>query len=214
MRRANAEAALKRPFQNTRWNTTSAARTCDHPDCSAEGTYRAPRARDRLDEYFWFCLDHVREYNRAWNFFEGMTEEQIEAVRRWDTTWNRPSWPFASVGAGPNTFRDDFGFFHEEQREERQQRRQWENHRQWRENGGGARGRGRKADLSGETEEEAALAELDLTPPVSFDAIKARYKELVKTLHPDVNGGDASNEDRLKTVNQAYATLRAAYARY
>jgi len=212
MRRANAEA-LYRPFRNTRGESAGARRTCDHPACTAEGLYRAPVDRDRLDEYYWFCLEHVREYNRAWNFFEGLSADQIEAIRRWDTTWNRPSWPFASVGhaAGPNAFRDDFGFFHDEQTQERQQRRQWENHRQQRENGHGHR---RKANLDGDSAEEQALAELDLTPPVSFDAIKRRYKELVKTLHPDVNGGDASNEDRLKTVNQAYATLRAAYARY
>lgn len=218
MRRANAEA-LQRPFRNPRRSSEPAARICDHPGCEEAGEHRAPRDRDRLNEYYWFCLQHVREYNRAWNYFAGLSEEEIEAIRQRDTTWNRPSWPFGSMGqkASPEAFRDDFGFFDEEKAEAARERMKWERARrrkagrEQRANGNGGGGNGR---LSGETPEEQALAELDLTPPVSFQAIKVRYKELVKALHPDVNGGDRSQEDRLKTVNQAYATLRAAYARY
>jgi curved DNA-binding protein CbpA len=212
MRRANAEA-LHRPFRNTRRDAEREVRTCDHPDCAAEGSYRAPRDPNNLTDYYWFCLDHVRQYNRAWNYFEGLSEDEIERIRRRDTTWNRPSWPFGSVGQrpGPGAFRDDFGFFDEEQADAARERMKWERARQQRDAHERRRNRHK---APGDTPEEQALAELELTPPVSFAAIKARYKELVKRLHPDVNGGDRSQEDRLKTVNQAYATLRAAYARY
>ena len=71
-------------------------RFCDCPGCPEAGRYRAPRARDRLDEYYWFCLDHVREYNSAWDYFEGMGEDEIEAIRRRDTVWQRPSWPLGT----------------------------------------------------------------------------------------------------------------------
>ena len=57
-------------------------RECDHPDCRALAEYRAPKSRDRLDEYYWFCLEHVREYNKSWNFCDGMNEEQIESEIR------------------------------------------------------------------------------------------------------------------------------------
>lgn len=200
--------ALSRPFQRTYERTRPQTRACDHPGCQEEGSYRAPRAPDRLNEYYWFCLQHVREYNRAWDYFAGKSEAEIEAERRRDSTWGRPSWKFGSIGggpyrAGPHGFRDDFGFFSEEQEDAEKAQRNWREERQTGNGGRNAEG----------TAEERALAELDLEQPVTFEAIKTRYKELVKRLHPDVNGGDTSLEDKLKDVNQAYATLRAAYAR-
>jgi hypothetical protein len=59
-------------------------RACDMPGCAAAGDYRAPRSREQLDEFHWFCLDHVREYNRAWNYCSGMSEKQIEREIRLD----------------------------------------------------------------------------------------------------------------------------------
>jgi hypothetical protein len=73
-------------------------RHCQHPGCLELGAYRAPVARDRLNEYYWFCLEHVRAYNLAWDYFAGMSEAEIEHQRRWDTVW-QPSAP----GAGPVT---------------------------------------------------------------------------------------------------------------
>ena len=54
-------------------------RRCDVPGCTSAGEFRAPKGRNQLNEYFWFCLDHVREYNRAWNYYAGMSEDEIEA---------------------------------------------------------------------------------------------------------------------------------------
>ena len=198
--------AVNRPFQDQHPGARAQVRLCDHPACSARGEYRAPRGRDRLDDYYWFCLDHVRAYNRAWDYFAGMNAAEIEAERRRDITWQRPTWPFGGFTPGPDRtanarFRDDFGIFDEDEAEPEGRRRQWQ------------QGESAHRRAAGDSEEERALAELDLDPPVSFAAIKHRYKELVKRLHPDVNGGDNSQEDRLKTVNRAYATLRAAYAR-
>src|SRR5437879_9246543 len=68
-------------------------RVCDAPGGLLCGEYRAPRARDRLTEYRWFCLEHVREYNRKWDYFAGLGAEQIEAHIRADTIWRRPVWP-------------------------------------------------------------------------------------------------------------------------
>jgi hypothetical protein len=61
-------------------------RVCDWPDCACPGEYRAPRSRTHLREFFHFCLDHVRAYNRAWDFFAGMTQPEIEAYLREDVT--------------------------------------------------------------------------------------------------------------------------------
>src|ERR1700733_7099351 len=68
-------------------------RTCEAPGCSQHGEFRAPYARDRLDEYRWFCLEHVREYNKKWDYFAGLDAEAIEQHIRADTTWRRPVWP-------------------------------------------------------------------------------------------------------------------------
>src|SRR5215472_12327685 len=93
-------------------------RPCDHPDCRAAATSRAPKSRDLLGEHYWFCQAHAGEYNRSWNFFAGMTEAEMAARIAEDlSTGGRPTW---SVKAGPNDreaaakrgfFRDAFGLF-------------------------------------------------------------------------------------------------------
>ena len=214
----SAEEALVRPFR--RWQHGPQVRACDHPGCREEGLHRAPRSRERLREYFYFCLEHVRAYNRAWDYFAGMDEDEIEAERRRDACWQRPSWPLGSIGhddRGGYRYRDDFGIF-----ENGFEARRRDGNGRHRRGGDGhgtgeahrdGRGYGWRRGPRPETPAEKALAELDLVGPVTFEAVKARYKELAKRLHPDANGGDRSTEDRLKIVNQAYATLRAAYAR-
>lgn len=177
---------------------------CDHPLCAEPGLYRAPKTRQRLNDYYWFCLDHIRDYNRMWNYYEGMEAAEIEAHVRADTVWQRPTWPLggwrsakfdratASAQAGFQAeFHEGFGFFEEDRtaREERRNRR-------------------REARTTPRTAEERALALLDLAPPVTLKQVKVRYKDLVKRLHPDANGGDKSAEERLKLVNQAYSTLK------
>ena len=81
-------------------------RTCDWPGCTEDGEHRAPKARDRLREYHWFCMDHVRVYNKRWNYYQGMSELEIEDDKRHDTVWNRPSWPLGDseeAHMGPKT---------------------------------------------------------------------------------------------------------------
>ncbi|MGB1547344.1 MAG: J domain-containing protein [Alphaproteobacteria bacterium] len=164
-----------------------ALRGCDHEGCRAEGIYRAPRSREQLEDYYWFCLEHVREYNRSWNYFTGMTEREVERLVRSDTVWHRPSWPLGSRLAYRFTktgrVHDHFGFFKTEKKS------------------------GKTERPALETEEEKAFRVLDLTPPTTVEKIKARYKLLVKRHHPDTHGGDKAKEDRLKEIILAYHTL-------
>src|SRR3954447_8494452 len=84
-------------------------RPCDHPGCEAGGDFRAPRSRLELDRYYWFCLEHVRAYNVAWNYYAGMSQSEIEAEIRRDTVWQRPSWKLGERhGPGPR-ISDPFG---------------------------------------------------------------------------------------------------------
>lgn len=163
-------------------------RGCDHPGCTCAGEYRAPRSRT-LTDYYWFCLDHVRSYNASWNYYAGMNETEIEAELRKDMVGQRPSWRFGHrvawrFGNGVK----DFGLFDFEDEAPR------------------AKPRARPP-----TPQEAALETFDLTLPLTLAALKARYKELVKRHHPDAHGGDKAAEERLKIINQAYATLKASY---
>lgn len=163
-------------------------RFCAAEGCVEAGDYPAPRSRAALADRIWLCLEHVRAYNAAWDYYAGMSAAEIEAQLRADTTWRRPTWPMgARRGNVRVRVRDPLGILGEAGPPE----------------GGGARPAFRKP------EERRALAALDLAPTVSARTVKARYKELVKTLHPDANGGDAGAEERLKLVNRAYDTLKA-----
>jgi len=173
-------------------------RGCDHPDCGEPGEFRAPKARDRLDEYHWFCLDHVREYNKAWNYYAGMSQAEVEAETRKDTTWQRPTWPLGARAGGYRRFvrsttsiHDGFGFFDDGDDEQALRH-----------------AHARAAGFHPASDEARALATMNFEPPLNLTRLKARYKELVKLNHPDANGGDKLAEERLKEINEAYATLK------
>ena len=166
------------------------AQVCAAPNCDEPADYRAPCSRERLSDYIWLCLEHVRAYNKAWDYYAGMGEAEIEAHRRADITWRRPSWPFGTGRTGARfDARDPLDLFPGEQR--------------------AAYDVGDRLALI-DPAEKRALDVMNLTPPVTAELVKLRYKELVKQLHPDVNGGDKRAEDRLKLVNDAYRTLSAA----
>ena len=185
-------SAVNRPFIQPRPD----AKTCDWPGCAQEGEHRAPKSREHLTDYYWFCLDHVRDYNKAWNYYADRTPEEIEEMTRRDTIWQRPTW---KLGGGPYSqmkdgLADDFGLFDEDESAAQKKAEQ-------------ATGPdGRRIP----NEQREALRTLGLQ--VSFQEIKDRYKALVKTLHPDLNGGKKDAEEQLKVINSAYASLKSFFA--
>jgi hypothetical protein len=166
-------------------------RPCDAPGCTAAGEFRAPKSRTTLNEYLWFCLPHVREYNSAWDYYKGMGPSEIEANLRNDTAWQRPTWPLGRLGGSrrfdPEYLRDPLGMLYGTPLHAR-------------------RAEPKQPEVPAEL--RAALDVLGLEWPVEQPVLRARYKELAKRYHPDVNGGDRSAEDRLKDVNRAYSLLR------
>jgi DnaJ-domain-containing protein 1 len=142
--------------------------------------------RLREGQYFCFCLDHVREYNATYNYFNGMSDEAVMRFQKDALTGHRPTW---KMGVGPNEAdkgaRDPFY--------------------------------GRRASHPAQPAPKApkhgvvarkALHVLGLDEDAAAPEIKARYKDLVKRLHPDANSGDRSNEERLMEIINAYNTLR------
>src|SRR5262245_48015953 len=177
---------------------------CDWSGCRQPATHRAPKGRLREGEYWRFCLDHVREYNHSYNFFAGMSDEAVARYQKDAVTGHRPTWRMGVNGRNASggtssenpfdAFQDPFGVF--------------------RELGGGG-GRWREAGRSApegrpvRNAERKAFDVLGLETDASPADIKARFKMLVKRHHPDANGGDRSNEERLREIIQAYNYLKS-----
>lgn len=176
-------------------------RTCDHPECEEFGEFRAPRSRESLRDYYWFCLTHVREYNARWNFCEGMDTDDVEAEIKKANCWDRPTWPLGSAGQrryDEADIRDDFDF-----------NADFDANRKHHEKSSSSR---RNPRHSRTNEQMEALQIMGLSARASLTELKARYKELVKRLHPDLNGQNNQAEDQLKTINQAYSVLKKSLA--
>ena len=169
-------------------------RVCEHPDCEREADHRAPRAPDDLRSYRWFCLDHVRDYNRSWNFFAGWSRNAIERFQRDDMTGHRPTWPFCNGPGGRSRedLEEAFRVFA----------------REWLGGEEGQNGHRRPGEHALSEAKLEALALFDLTPPFDLDLLKRRYKTLVKRHHPDANGGSRESEELLKHINHAYNYLK------
>lgn len=170
----------------------TSTRNCEHPGCEEAGKYRAPRAPDVLDEYLWFCKDHVREYNQKWSFFDGTTEAELNAQRSKDRVWERKTKPmsdpeqraWARLGIedphqvlGQNATRNP---------------------------GKSANGHTRKLPPT----ERKAIEILEAKDHWTKPEIRKAYKALIKVLHPDMNGGDRSDEEKLQEVVWAWDQIK------
>jgi DnaJ-domain-containing protein 1 len=170
---------------------------CQHPGCSEAGEFRAPMGRLLEGRYFCFCLDHVRKYNATYNYFSGMSAEAMALFQREDLVGHRPTWSMG-VNRGTKNFREE-----------------WDAASRLGEMLGVFQTNFRT--YSCETTQKPrygvaalkALDQLGLDESVDMAAIKARYKDLVKRLHPDANSGDRSNEDKLREIIRAYNYLRS-----
>ena len=175
-------------------------RVCAEPGCDAPGEFRAPlrdgiTGRDGPRPFRWLCLDHVRAFNAGYNFFSGMSADEIHAAQRPYAGWERETRAFAGNGdPGPRwaDFADPLDAiaarFRREPAPERTDGR----------------------PLSGQDRE--SLKVLGLSPDADRSRLRKRYGELVRRFHPDRNGGDRSHEAQLQKVIAAYQQLRQAPA--
>jgi hypothetical protein len=172
---------------------------CDHPGCAAAGEFRAPPADGRRPgfdgpgDWRWLCLDHVREFNSDYNYFEGMNADEISAAQTPYGGWERETRAFGTAGGSPPPrwadFVDPLDAI-------------------------GARftfGPGARRRKDGRELSEADRKRLDLLG-LDLDAdrrdLRKRYAELVRRYHPDRNGGDRSHEKALQAVIEAYTALK------
>lgn len=177
---------------------------CEWDGCNEPGLYPAPKGRGLEGQYHRYCLDHVREYNKGYNYFSGLPDDEVIQHQKSDAVGHRPTW-FVGVNSssrnrtkrgrpGGYAYRfdtqDPFGLFGEHAP------------------GGHKPGAAPRRPLK--RLERKALRQLNLDDNATKVDIKTRFKELVKRLHPDHNKGDRSSEDKLREVIQAYNYLRQA----
>lgn len=172
------------------------APACQWDGCDKPGTHKAPVGRMKEGEYFHFCVNHVREYNKGFNYFSGLTDNEIARYQREAVTGHRPTWK-AGVNAAAKETTDPL-------------KARW----------GRSAPRGKTRDAStpftgsapvskkAKPLEAKALDTLGLDYKATKETVRIRYKELLKQHHPDTNGGDRSTEDRLQAVIQAYKLLK------
>jgi len=176
---------------NLSWEKKS-FKKCDSDKCLEKGEYRAPKSRILLNDYFHFCLNHIKEYNKSWNFYKGMTVDQIENSMRSDTIWDRPSWPlkgsYKNVFDGFNEYFDDLVKNDDDKVSENYFKNKF-------------------IDETLTLEENQAINNLGLKIPISLEKIKKNYKKLVKIFHPDVNGNNKKAEEKFKQINESYKLL-------
>jgi curved DNA-binding protein CbpA len=180
----------------------SRAPLCQWDGCREPGTHRAPVGRMKEGEYFRFCFDHVREYNKGFNYFSGLADSDIARFQKEALTGHRPTWKMGASGgtrSSPDfaekrsgragyyrSMRDPFNLFAD------------------------GPDRPRPRERQARPLEAKALETLGLDAKATGADIKARYKQLVKRHHPDANGGDRGSEDRFRDVLQAYRVLKQA----
>ena len=157
---------------------------CNYPNCELEGGYRAPKSYDNLNDYQWFCLDHIKEFNKKWDYHKQMGADEIETDIRFDTIWRRPTHSF---GSGKKFFDfningEDMGSFENPSK-----------------------------STSSSNKLHWSLSELELDINTDINLIKKKYKELVKLHHPDVKGDSKKNIDKFRNLVEAYNYLIERY---
>ncbi|MEZ0496357.1 J domain-containing protein [Sphingomonas sp. IW22] len=191
-----------RPNARFHGRVEAEGRLCAVPGCDEPGEFRAPGgARSGFDgpgEFRWMCLDHVRAFNAGYNYFAGMSADEINNAQRPYAGWERETRAFAANGADRPPrwadFSDPLDAIGARFRDRMAAQRE--------------RADGRP--LSGQDRD--ALRTLGLATDADRRALRQRYAALVRQLHPDHNGGDRSSETRLQAVVEAYQHLKKAAA--
>jgi len=178
---------------------------CSWPGCDQPGEFRAPGVRpsgfDGPGDYRWFCLDHIRAFNAGYDYFEGMSPEEIWEAQSPIAGWeheNRSFRPTAGVDSAPRwaDYADPLEAISRRARDARRDRASAMRPAQWPD--------GRPLSA----QDRAALAVLGLDAAAGRAAMRRRYSELVRQYHPDRNGGDRSHEADLQKVIEAYQLLK------
>ena len=161
---------------------------CEWDSCRETGKFKAPLEKDNSKNYKWLCEEHIKLFNKNWNYFDGMSQNEIEKFLRSDATWHRPTQKFGSSDnffniLWNNALSDKFNFFTEEKRFSE-----------------------KISKLSEKDKDAFRIMELEFN--ADWTTIQKKFKALVKKLHPDRNSGNKKFEEKLKKITMAYSHLK------
>ena len=162
---------------------------CEWNSCKKVGNFKAPIERDNSKNFKWLCEDHIKPFNNNWNYFEGMTQNEIENFLKSDLTWHRPTQKFGSSDnffniLWNNALSDKFKIFEEN----------------------GKNYKYKDKELC--EKDKDAFRIMDLEFSTDWATIQKKFKTLVKKFHPDKHSGNKQYEDKLKKITLAYSHLR------
>mgnify|MGYP006147561527 CR=1 FL=1 len=162
---------------------------CEWENCNVIGKFKAPLERDNSKRYKWLCEKHIKMFNSTWDYFEGMSQNEIEVFLKSDVTWHRPTQKFGSHDnffniLWNNALSDKFSFFKNEKIANNLNRKK----------------------LSEKDKDAFMIMGLELNAEWPF--IQKKFKSLVKKFHPDRNAGNKEFEDKLKKITLAYSHLK------
>lgn len=177
-----------------------AANECAWEGCTKPGPHKAPMGRNREGHYLNFCLEHVRAYNKNFNYFSGLSDDQISKYQKENATGHRPTWRMGTRKPGDKVSESQL-----------RETPSWHSNVRTRYTADGKRiPTGNSGPRKLKRLEEKALRDLGLTASATREEITRKYKLLVKQNHPDANGGDRSSEMRLQQILAAYKQLKQA----
>ena len=162
---------------------------CEWKNCKESGKFKAPLEKDNSRNYKWLCEEHIKSFNKNWNYFEGMSQKEIENFVKSDLTWHRPTQKFGSSDnffniLWNNALSDKFNLFKEDKIFNSSDNKK----------------------LS--EKDKDAFKIMDLEFNANWLSIQKKFKTLVKKFHPDRNSGNKQFEDKLKKVTLAYSHLK------
>ena len=161
---------------------------CEWKNCNHIGEFKAPAEKDNSKNFKWLCKEHIKVFNKKWNYFEGMSQNEIEKFLRSDLTWHRPTQQFGSNDnyfniLWNNALSDKFNIFNEN-----------------------SPSRDKKRNLCEKDKDAYKIMGLELN--ADWTTIQKKFKTLVKKFHPDKHAGSKQYEDKLKKITLAYSHLK------
>jgi len=161
---------------------------CEWKNCKDLGKFKAPTERDNSRDFKWLCEKHIKLFNSKWNYFDGMSQDEIEIFLKSDLTWHRPTQKFGSADSFFNilwndALTDKFKIFEK------------------------SKNVNSKIKKLNERDKDAFII-MGLKFNDDWKTIQKKFKTLVKKFHPDKHAGNKQYEDKLKKITLAYSHIK------
>lgn len=187
---------LKSTRKKTTTRTEPSGPKCHWDGCERIGHHRAPVGQEGEGLFFIFCLEHVKEYNKGYNYSSALSSPEVARYQKEAAVGGRRS--LGSVFTQPeeaplpSTARSGSAkTINARKSAERVQAHKVELQK-------------RKLRVL----EARAFETLGLSEDATPEEIRRRYKERLKQLHPDANNGSRASEAQLKASIEAHKLLK------